>query len=160
MAADFLAACLGTGSDQAKCDAFIKDATKKACTTCLLGPQPGDDPKTVPQPVLIVVGDAVYPNVGACANLAVAAPGDCATRAGNETLCLLSTCSFCESADRAMCLDYAATHEPCKNALAGDTCDNAVKAARATADAKCGAVSGASFEDIYAQMAAFICGTP
>ncbi len=165
MVADFLAACLGSTGSQQKCDEFLKGtgaagAGTKACGGCLLGPnQAGDDPKTFPQPVLISVGDSVFLNGGMCDALAVGAPGDCADKAGNEAICLLTTCETCETADRAGCINDSAAKEPCKSALNSDACNNAVKAAQATADAKCGA-SGATFEQAYALMGAFICGAP
>lgn len=161
MVADFNDACLSALASQAKCDDFLKGSTvpgTKACGGCLLGPyQTGDDPKTFPQPVLIALGDDVFLNTGMCGALAVAAPGDCAEKAGNESLCVLSTCESCEPADRPSCMAIAVTRDPCKGALAGATCDDAVKAARATADAKCGAPD-APFDKAYALVAAFICG--
>ncbi|NOU30818.1 MAG: hypothetical protein HOO96_23205 [Polyangiaceae bacterium] len=163
MVADFLGACLGSGGSQAKCDDFLKGTTvpgTKACGGCLLGPnQTGDDPKTFPQPVLISVGDNVFLNGGMCDALAVGAPGDCADKAGNEAICLLTTCETCETADRAACINDSAAKDPCKSALTTQACDDAVKAGQATADAKCGA-SGATFEQAFALMGAFICGAP
>jgi hypothetical protein len=163
MVADFLAACLGSGGSQAACDDFLKGMTvpgTKACGGCLLGPnQQGDDPKTFPQPVLISVGDSVFLNGGMCDALAVGAPGDCAEKAGNEAICLLTTCETCETADRTACINDSAAKDPCKSALTTQACDDAVKAGQATADAKCGA-SGATFEQAFALMGAFICGAP
>ncbi len=161
MVADFYDACLGPMGSQAKCDYFLKGTTvpgTRACSACLLGPtQTGDDPNALPQPVLIALGDNVFLNGGMCGALAVAAPGDCAEKAGNEAICLLSTCQSCEPADRPSCMATAVARDPCKSALAGTPCDDAVKAAQATADAKCGAPD-APFDKAYARMAAFICG--
>ena len=161
MVADFLGACLGSGGSQTACEDFLKGMTvpgTRACGACLLGPnQQGDDPKTLPQPVLISVGESVFLNGGMCDALAVAAPGDCAEKAGNEAICLLTTCETCEDADRNGCINDSASKDPCKSALSTEACTNAVKAAQATADAKCGA-SGATFEQAFALMGAFVCG--
>jgi hypothetical protein len=154
----FFSACMGAGSSAAACDAFI--AANKACTRCILGPQTGDTPSSVPQPVLISVGDSVYLNVGACEQLAVGAPTTCATKAGNEALCLLSTCETCDTADRSACIADSAGSDPCLSALAGATCEAYVTANQATADLKCGATAGATFEDIYRKAGAFMCGAP
>lgn len=159
-AGEFLAKCVGASANVSDCGAFVKEPANQACLRCLVGPLAGDNPAKVAQPILITLGSAVFLNTGACSMLASSAPSDCAQKAGNEALCILSTCAKCPAGDRLTCTSQSTSTEPCSSAHVPVACESAVKANRHVVDAKCGAVTGASFEDAYAKTVAFVCGPP
>jgi hypothetical protein len=155
----FFDACLGVGSNQAVCDAFLKNAANKPCVECLLGPQPGTTniPAMAP-PALLSDGDSVLLNIGGCAS-AVTNNGCCGPIVGDETLCQQAACTTCDQGDKPACFAIAKAG-PCAHAVkAATACNAALELQRDTWKDVCGATA-TTFEQAYGPLTKSLCGTP
>lgn len=143
--------CLGPGSTG--CDAYI--AANRDCAQCVFGALQGDNASTTPVPALMPVSaDSVFPNVAACAALVLGRP-DCAVKMTKQVVCLQSACSKCTNdADDTTC-SASASAGICKT-LIDKACNDAINAGVAQWEPTC---RGAAFDDTFAKVSNYLCGS-
>ncbi len=146
-------ACFGPSATFDTCFAFT--STNYGCALCALF-----GGATLPPSALITpgntVGTQVVPNLAACQALAVGAPGDCARRFADATLCAATSCSSCEESDLSACAALAESRG-CGAPTPGAACTAAIASDQSTADALCGA-AGAPFDEVYFKVTSYFCG--
>lgn len=147
----FRTACMSKTSTNATCSAVIEK--NKPCARCLIGALPGDPVDTTPLGALVqTTYEAVAPNVWSCAALVLNLP-ECAVKVAQRAVCVTSSCSDCAEAERSDCQGRATA------GICRDTVDAACEAALAAGEARWKPVcEGATFDESYAKVAAFLCG--
>jgi hypothetical protein len=150
-AQEFRVACLSGASTSATCNAVIEK--NKPCARCLFGPLPGDPGASTPIGAVVPTSNSDFaPNAWSCAALVLDLPA-CAVKVAQRAVCVASSCSECAEAERSDCQGRATA------GICRDTVDAACEAALAAGEARWKPVcEGATCDESYAKVAAFLCG--
>ncbi|HRG97221.1 MAG TPA: hypothetical protein PLR99_13300 [Polyangiaceae bacterium] len=150
-ALEFRAACLSNAATYEACSAVIEK--NKPCARCLFGALPGTPADTTSIGAVVQTSDNDFaPNVWSCAALMLGLP-ECAVKVTRRAVCVSSSCARCAEAEQKDCQGRATA------GICRDTVDAACEAALAAGEARWKPVcEGATFDESYAKVAAFLCG--
>jgi hypothetical protein len=161
------AACFSIGANQATCETFIgtRGAPNAANTACLNCAFPFYNPnltpaqaQLLPSPAMLVAGQYVIPNVKACEYVAAGGAPSCGRAQTDLAYCAGETCGECDVADYEGCASHAVASD-CSTRTPDASCDVALNANLAAAQAKCGSTN-MTFETLFEPLVMAFCGAP